>query len=953
MKKRIDIQGMSTTAAYKDGDCRVMLNLRKKNGVLRPVTPRKEVRTLAYTYDYMFQHNLPQTGENLLGVRAGKLYWIKRDNSEVELVAVNNLRSITQIGNIVNILDDGGIRHAWWSDGSYKIFSSSFEGGQSDGIIGPLKVELKVEGIQHDLERLMTYHWSETDTPWHGNDQDTINSRRALSAGMLQKAYAKHAADGELKGFSMAIIAFELYDGTYALQGAPTLLGQSWDANTRYSGLTIGPNTYDYYNSPAKYHPLSTDGISIFFVDEVFTANVDISYDERWYKKIRSGSKMQAGVGNVSGQSTARTSFFGDMCTTYTLIETPQIGSKKKLVAITSANKLQFRISNNISQSYQNLIKSVSVFMSPEVSMFKINEDCQYIGFYDGNGTNSGKTENYLPSRKTNAEILKELSDNQQFYKVYEISFDQLQAIAPNTWIDIDLKGKLGENLKYQDELPVGNTHTLLPKSQLAYNAKLHALGYTQELFRGWPVNYFHDITQTGQYNADDYGTIPNERWLEWVSVKIKTEGGTSKVVRVTHQASQSDLLQLKGLQSMISYPDARAFEITFHRNFWNETFSRFDYSEKVYPLMASETHNFAYYINPDLKPNNWAYPFTNSSSNGAIGIPPAEANRTLYYRNAIKVSLGNNPFYFPPEAVMTVGTGNILAGGANAMQMSEGQFGQYDLYILTDEGIYSLDTGTTINYNRISPASLEVPTSNIICNTPHGLVFVGRKGAYILAGASPMHISAALEEAATYTKVGAIDYDFNEFLKTLSDIMYNPFEREIIFVGADDYHYVFHIDSKAWYISTEPISIEVKNAQPQLLVAVNDKIKSYNMSQSNMAQIGFELRPMYFGVDEVKKMQKAVIRGQFKYLNTDVFSNEPFLSIYGSRDAIEQKMLRGWKIPSNLQGRNYKDFDSGMMAKTSFRSYIVAMKAEVDEKSSIEYIDFDISDPLNNDKMR
>lgn len=931
---------MSTTAAYKDGDCRVMLNLRKKNGVLRPVTPRKEVRTLDYTYDYMFQHNLPQTGENLLGVRttaapSPRLYWIKPDNSEVELAIINDtLVSMTQIGNIVNVLDSGGMRHVWWTDGEYKVFNNSFEGAQGDTIVGPIKVDLKVEGIMHpttgnQLQRI--YHGEYNFSYGNRSESQTAEAKKArvdVAIGLTNKAVTLEQERGNLIGFFFGMPVLELYDGSFISLSSPVLLGQAYDTHTRYSNIAVDGTIIDYQNNKGVWY----GEYSGYAINNIQDQSSDIGYTNT--KVYKNNGNFNNGV-NTAIKPSLLCSFMNTINSAF---------GGRPIVCVVSMNKLQFRLDNNIQQQYSQLIKSVSIFISPEINMYNTSEGQVNAEVFMGDSSGEDVYYESLSCKpKTNTEILKELSENQQFYKVHEISFDELQSITPGTWIDIDLKGKIGESLKYQDELPVGSTHTTVPYAQLAYNAKLHALGYKSELFRPWPLLYYHGNPGIGQFDGSNNTT----GLFYWIKVSIKTETGTSEVVRYKpYMGNQTINLQ----QNMFSYPDSRAFKMEIY--IWNVVGFSAGYgyvSHKTYNLTPSETHNFAYYIDPDLKPIAFGW------SEGNIGNTtiPTEANRTQYYRNAIKVSLGNNPFYFPSEAVMTVGTGNILTGGANAMQMSEGQFGQYDLYILTDEGIYSLDTGTTINYNRISPASLEVPTSNIICNTPHGLVFVGRKGAYILAGASPIHISDAIEEAATYTKVGAIDYDFNEFLKTLSDIVYNPFEREIIFVGADDYHYVFHVDSKAWYISTEPISIEVKNAQPQLLVAVNDKIKSYNDSQSNMAQVGFELRPMYFGIDEVKKMQKAVIRGQFKYLNTDVFSNEPFLSIYGSRDAIEQKMLRGWKIPSNLQGRNYKDFDSGMMAKTSFRSYIIAMKAEVDEKSSIEYIDFEISDPLNNDKLR
>ena len=95
MKKGIDIHGISTTATYKDGDLVTCVNLRKKNGVHKPVTSRKTIKTTSQQYTYEFQHNLPQTGENLIGYRNGKLYLVKPDGVEI---TIRKKRTIVNYG---------------------------------------------------------------------------------------------------------------------------------------------------------------------------------------------------------------------------------------------------------------------------------------------------------------------------------------------------------------------------------------------------------------------------------------------------------------------------------------------------------------------------------------------------------------------------------------------------------------------------------------------------------------------------------------------------------------------------------------------------------------------------------------------------------------------------------------------------------------------------------------
>ena len=68
-------------------------------------------------------------------------------------------------------------------------------------------------------------------------------------------------------------------------------------------------------------------------------------------------------------------------------------------------------------------------------------------------------------------------------------------------------------------------------------------------------------------------------------------------------------------------------------------------------------------------------------------------------------------------------------------MRISEGQFGQFPLYILTTENIYALNVGQEVLYTTQSPVSNESPTSDVICQTPFGVIFIGKRGLYVING--------------------------------------------------------------------------------------------------------------------------------------------------------------------------------------------------------------------------
>ena len=74
MKIQVPINGISTSPVYKDGATISLVNLRNKAGALEPIPPRKITKTLSDTYDLVFVHQLPSTGENWIGVKGNTVY---------------------------------------------------------------------------------------------------------------------------------------------------------------------------------------------------------------------------------------------------------------------------------------------------------------------------------------------------------------------------------------------------------------------------------------------------------------------------------------------------------------------------------------------------------------------------------------------------------------------------------------------------------------------------------------------------------------------------------------------------------------------------------------------------------------------------------------------------------------------------------------------------------------
>jgi hypothetical protein len=286
--------------------------------------------------------------------------------------------------------------------------------------------------------------------------------------GLVSKGISQLESAGIISDkFFFACIAFELYDGSYVLHSNPILMCPANDVKNRYSGLSIGSGVFDYISNKAVYSE--------------FTGHVAENTENKYYQMINYPSGCEVGSGGADEIT------FDSMITSlgYSYFNSPN----GEIRGIVYGNRLKYKINTSISEQYRSLIKSVSIFITPGVSGY------DYTSVETKNHSFTTKVvNNFIPKPRTNEQIIELLKQNQQFYKVKEIPFDDINTNV-DTWIDLtdDLKGKLGDNLINQIELPVDNFthHTLLPQKQIVYNSKLHALDYKTILSRGWPVNYF------------------------------------------------------------------------------------------------------------------------------------------------------------------------------------------------------------------------------------------------------------------------------------------------------------------------------------------------------------------------------------------------------------------------------------------------------------------------------
>jgi hypothetical protein len=1017
MRQNIKILGMSTTSEPVLGESYNLVNLREKNGAMVPVSPREKIKTFNFKYDLLFMHQMTQFGIHYIGVRGGNVYFVY-DTAPYEtlLTSCGSDVQISQIGNVLNITSNQGIKHAIWYENAYVVIDTNFDGEQTSSVVGPCKVDLKVDAELGDIvdgyQQYKTWY-IRTDNKISVSDLDL---RKEAAKALYIKMRGLMKAAGLLHGFCFACTAIELFDGSYILQSQPILMGQVNDIGTRYSD-----GTNDYVTNQKIVPIITENGAG----DKEENGIYYISFAGIDYPNTRIGSWNPSQLNSI------------------------YIGVN------TFANKLKFKVSSMVDVKFRLLIKSISVFITPEIDMLDEIKQLtrKVVGTFD--------EENIYMQPKTNAEILKELQENQLFYKVHEIPFDEL--LATTDWVSIDLKGKLGDNLVNQEQLPVDNFthHSLIPVKQYIYNSRLHILNYTSVLGRGWPYGYMQSINGVGQFE----GILYEKATVSSVSY-IKTENGTSVVKRVNYYESFN-------APAIISYPDTRATKVELYiepywqmmsvaelqlarqyvpsipkdmsywsneesttnttlarlvnmndgtassgaksnsryllrkRTFvleestpsksvggtgqdgtiislvvgvgivtytevedsditqgtWTVSRNKFSKLKYEYKLKASDNANFSYFINENLKPE-----FVEGKTYIEI---PSESNRNQIFQSGLKVSEVNNPFNFPAKNTYTIGNGRALNLSSNAMRVSEGQFGQYPLYVFTEDGVYALQIGTDVLYITQAPISTEQPISDKILSTPYGICFITKKGLQIINGQQVDFVGAAheqlrdeliLDKISISSLNGAFLANNEELYQYLRSndlkMAYNPYESEILLTKGQGKIFCANLTNLQWYLSTEKWDNVVENSFPDLYVKLDNQTVSELLDyESAKTENGIEVktqcalttRAFNLGTEDYKRLSRVWIRGQVQA------GEKIFAMLHGSIDGRVFKALKGIEFSKKSgalsDSTDFKDFDLGLVT-TKHRQYAISLAMTCGKETKINNIEIVVDKEYENEKL-
>ena len=212
--------------------------------------------------------------------------------------------------------------------------------------------------------------------------------------------------------------------------------------------------------------------------------------------------------------------------------------------------------------------------------------------------------------------------------------------------------------------------------------------------------------------------------------------------------------------------------------------------------------------------------------------------SRTIDVSNKIISSPSENPF------INTIGSAQefqsrVLGVAIASTALSQGQFGQFPLYVFTEDGIWAMETAADGSFVTSKPLSRDVCVNpDSITSIDSAVVFVTDKGVMLLQGSQVVNISPnmngkhyTMEESAKvlvnaqngFKDLVPVVKDDTHFMAFVKDatISYDYSGKRLIFIKDDEaYQYIYKLDTNTWHKTAYGVKItRPLNSYPEALV--------------------------------------------------------------------------------------------------------------------------------------
>ena len=404
-------------------------------------------------------------------------------------------------------------------------------------------------------------------------------------------------------------------------------------------------------------------------------------------------------------------------------------------------------------------------------------------------------------------------------------------------------------------------------------------------------------------------------------------------------------------LSPLISYPDANAFsmEIGIRHN-------GYDYKKRI-ALTAVDNEDRASYIGADalyINVNDWLKEKVTSENTN--NFPTATTSFVSTQRNRMIVSDSSNPFYFPNELSYYISNGTINGLATAKATLSQGQFGEFPLYVFTSEGIWSMQVGSgDICYTRCTPLNNEHTGEHcFILPTEHAVIYLSGNKISLISGSQCKVLLSLTEIPASnfndslarllpsLSTAGKDITPIINYVKENTTATYNHKKNELILCNSNyPYCWVLHLASGHLYRWEQAIQSIVSSGDTLLAQSSNKMIYNLNDEIESFCKIQLVTKPLQFTPDTYTRLRQVIWRMQASHCTlsiTILAAHEPD----GTYKVIHRSRYKGCckgHLPLRIFSAPYK-------------FYRLALSGTVSHDTTIDCVDL-AYDVVENNKLR
>ena len=475
----------------------------------------------------------------------------------------------------------------------------------------------------------------------------------------------------------------------------------------------------------------------------------------------------------------------------------------------------------------------------------------------------------------------RKIEDIESFFNYYRVWSMPVDAIPENV-VEIDAKNKLNNIVQMPLLDNQASVHKYAAGTAYVYSGRLHIGNIREKLFDGYSPRFY-------TYMKD----METERTGNAVMYVYLRDNGGEYIVK-----SETSIL-IGILSPYISYPDSRAYKIVVLSSedelYYKRTFLLKEHS------FANESYYFDGYNTEDMDVDSATYRITMDEYNTFIADTTVKG--TINRQDVLKVSELNNPLVWPNDKTYTVGSGNIVSMAVATKAMSQGQFGQYPLYVFTSEGIYAmLSGGGDVLYSNVAPVNRHiVENAKTVCSLDDAVVFGTRQGLYVMSGGDTVKISTSLDdhgivrngrgiETIVSTRTGETLTEMTTMRSLIAEgmVSYDYVNEEVLLYKPGNLLcYAYSLRNKMWQSYKRSVDYAV-NSYPELLLVDGKKVLKTSDEDSLKVEPEFLLVTNGMQLSDAmssKRIERIHLLGHFAGNGED---SKLLLAVAGSNDGEE-----------------------------------------------------------------